>query len=94
MSLEKRIEKAEEELQPEERARDLLITCVTEQHVRGADGVLVTVHREPVGYTEIQWSPPDRAGRRIGTRHARYTDEGDDPGNWNQNLPNAEVTGD
>jgi hypothetical protein len=45
MSLEKRIEKAEDELKPEEAGRDLLITVHTEQHVRVGDE-LVPVKRE------------------------------------------------
>jgi hypothetical protein len=86
VSLEKRIEEAEEKLKPEEAGRDLLITVHTEQHVHVGDE-LVLVKREPTSYTEVKWSEPDKSGRRIGVRYARYIDEGDDPGNWNQNIP-------
>lgn len=75
-----------DELEQEEQIEDLIITNVTEQHAR-IDGVLVPVHREPIGYTEIEWGPPGRGGGRVGVRYAKYGDDGDDPGNWNQNVP-------
>lgn len=81
MSLEKRIEEVEEELRPEEQGRDLLITCVTEQHVRVGDE-LVPVKREPTGYTEVKWGSPGKGGGRIGVRYALY--DADEPGNWDQ----------
>jgi hypothetical protein len=87
VSLEKRIEKAEDELKPEEAGRDLLITAVTEQHVRVGDE-MVPVKREPSGYTEIKWGPPGRNGGRIGVRYALYDGE---PSNWN---PAETQTGD
>jgi hypothetical protein len=81
MSLEKRIEKAEDELKPEEAGRDLLITVHTEQHVRVGDE-LVPVKREPSGYSEVHWSQPDKSGRRIGTRFAKYADDEKRGSNW------------
>jgi hypothetical protein len=81
----KRLDALEEET--ESQVRDLIITCVTEQHVRVGDE-LVVVKREPSGYSEIEWgSFRQKNGGRIGVRYARYIDEGDDPGNWNQNIP-------
>lgn len=91
MSLEKRIERAEEELKPEEAGRDLIITSMTEQHEQVGDE-LVTVHREPIGYSEIQWGKPDKSGRRIGVRYALY--DGDQPSNWTDEELNPGIVRD
>jgi len=53
----KRLDALEEET--ESQVRDLIITCVTEQHVRVGDE-LVVVKREPSGYSEIEWGPSGR----------------------------------
>jgi hypothetical protein len=71
VSLESRIEAAEEELKPEEAGRDLLITIHEEQHERVGDE-LVSVKRPIIGYTETVWSSPGKRGTRIGTRRALY----------------------
>jgi hypothetical protein len=75
-----------------EQPEDILITCLTEQSVRGADDVMISVHKEPTGYTEVQWGPPTKNGARIGIRYAKYDGEG--PGNWNQNVPSTDVAED
>jgi hypothetical protein len=79
VSLEKRIERAEDELKPEGQGRDLILTALTEQHEQVGDE-LVTVKREPIGYTEVEWGPPGKNGARIGVRYALY--DGDQPSNW------------
>ena len=88
MTLEKRIEKAEEELKPEEQGRDILITVHEEQWTHGDDDVPILVKRPIIGYTEIEWqSGTDKHGRRIGTRRALY--DGGQPSSFD-----PEVTGD
>ena len=72
MSLEKRIEKAEEELQPEQAGRDILITIHEEQWIFGADDLPIPTKRPIIGYTPVEWSAPGRNGGRIGTRRALY----------------------
>lgn len=73
MSLEGRIEKAEEELKPEEAGRDVVLTIHEEQWIFGADDVPIPTKRPIIGYTEIEWqSGTDKHGRRIGTRRALY----------------------
>jgi len=87
MSDDNKINRRLDELEKEDQVEDIVITVLTEQHERRGDE-LVAVHREPVGYTEVEWSGPDKRGRRIGTRYARYAvdDLSADPGNWNQNV--------
>jgi hypothetical protein len=93
----KRLDALEEET--ESQTCDLIITVHTEQHERVGDE-LIAVKREPSGYSEVHWSQPDKSGRRIGTRYAKYADDEKRGSNWTDeqlNQPSSfdpEVMGD
>lgn len=77
MSLENRIENAEDALQPDGPERDYLITICEEQWIFGPDDVPIPIHREPVGYTTPQ--PGGFGSPRIFVRRAIYGDDAGKP---------------
>ena len=76
-NLEERVRKAEEELQPEQAGRDLIIDVHEEQWIFGGDDVPVPTKRPIIGFTPIEWSPPGKRGGRIGIRRALYATDCD-----------------
>jgi hypothetical protein len=95
IAINKRLAALEEE---PERERDILITVLTEQHEHVGDE-LRTIHREPIGYSEVEWSGPDNHGRRHGVRYAKYASDAERGSNWtdeqlNHPKPVTGVTGD
>ena len=74
MSLEDRIRKAEDALQPIGPGdEEIVLTVVEESVMRNEFDELVPIRREPVGFSEIEWN--DFGGQRVGLRRAIYSDD-------------------